>query len=101
MRNQHWRTLNNWYLFSMKTRRIQNTLQSHDSQMDSGLYSTVEYPEPDGKSTRHRPLRNIWGNLIEEEESHEDISYASSPYDYSDLDYEDDHDNYYFNDHYI
>ena len=65
-----------------------------------GLYSTVEYPVIDGKSTRHRPRRNNpWGNLIEED-TYTENSYSSFGYDYSDADYEDDHDNYYSNDHY-
>ena len=67
---------------------------------DEGLYSTVEYPVIDGKSTRHRPRRNNpWENLIEED-TYTENSYTLPEYDYSDLDYEDDHDNYYSNDHY-
>lgn len=84
----------------MRKKGTRHRARSEDSRMDSDLYSTAEYPEPDGKPTRHRPRRNYWGNLIEEEEAHEEVSYTSSPYDYSDLDYEDDHDNYYTNDHY-
>ena len=73
----------------------------NNSQNDqSGLYSMIEYPEPDGKSTRHRPRRNNpWDNLMEEDTYQED-SYNSSNYDYSDSDYEDDHDNFYSNNHY-
>ena len=65
-----------------------------------GVYSTVEYPEPDGKSTRHRPRRNNpWGNLIEEDTYQENYS-CQFGYDYSDYDYENDHDYYYSNSHY-
>lgn len=65
----------------------------------SGNYSTIEYPIPDGKATRHRPKRNYWGNLSEEDTYIED-KISSSEYDYSSLDYEDDHDNYYNEDSY-
>ena len=70
------------------------------TEIGSGIYSTVEYPEPDGKSTRHRPRRNNpWGNLIDDD-TYSESDYSSSDYDYSDLDYEDDHDGYYSNSHY-
>ena len=70
------------------------------NEIGSGLYSTVEYPVIDGKSTRHRPRRNNpWGNLIEED-TYSENSYESSNYDYSDLDYDDDHDGYYSSSHY-
>ena len=35
-------------------------------------YSSVKYPTPDGKSTRHRPRRNYWGNLYDEDTYDED-----------------------------
>lgn len=81
-------------------RKKRNKRQSYDSPANSGIYSTVEFPEPDGKSTRHCPRRNNpWGNLIEED-TYQENKYYSENYDYSDSDYEDDHDNYYSNSHY-
>lgn len=62
-------------------------------------YSTAEYPVPDGKLTKHRPRRNYWGNLSEEDTYSED-TLSSPDYDYSSLDYEDDHDNFYNDDNY-
>ncbi|MBQ7141839.1 MAG: hypothetical protein IJR84_02090 [Bacteroidaceae bacterium] len=57
-------------------------------------YSSVNYPTPDGKSTHHRPRRNYWGNLYDEdtydEERHKFNDYGSALYDS-----EDDHDSYY------
>ena len=84
----------------MKKKRNRNTTKSYCSQADFGIYSTVEYPEPDSKSIRHRHRRNNpWRNLIDDD-TYSENSYPSSGYDYSDLDYEDDHDNYYSNSHY-
>lgn len=57
-------------------------------------YSSVKYPTPDGKSTRHRPRRNYWGNLYDEDTYDEDrhrFNDNSSPL----YDSEDDHDSYY------
>ena len=57
-------------------------------------YADVEFPNPDGKSTRHRPRRNYWGNLYNEdtydEERHSFNDHGSALYDA-----EDDHDSYY------
>ena len=84
----------------MKKRRKNNNRISGMIGQSDGVYSTVEYPEPDGKSTRHRPSRNNpWGNLIEEDTYQENYSYQLG-YDYSDSDYENDHDYYYSNSHY-
>lgn len=70
------------------------------STQGSGVYASVEYPVPDGKSTSHRPRRNNpWGNLVEED-TYQENGYNYDNYDYSDTDYEDDHDNYYLNSHY-
>lgn len=59
-----------------------------------GNYSSVNYPTPDGKSTRHRPRRNYWGSLYDEdtydEERHKFNDHGSALYDS-----EDDHDSYY------
>ena len=67
----------------MKKRRKNNNRISGMIGQSDGVYSTVEYPEPDGKSTRHRPRRNNpWGNLIEEDTYQENYSYQLG-YDYS------------------
>lgn len=83
----------------MKKKKVRQT-NIPDEQTDSVFYSSVEYPIPDGKSIRHRPRKNYWGNLIEND-TYQENSYNSSNYDYSDSDYEDDHDNFYSNNHYI
>lgn len=75
-------------------------IRKRNDQANSGFYSSTEYPIPDGKSIFHRPRRNYWGNLIEEDTYDENLV-KSSDYDYSDLDMEDDHDGYYNNDHYL
>lgn len=75
----------------MKKKEIKKNTFTH--------YSTTEFPTPDGKSTRHRPRRNYWGNLIEDD-TYSENDYSSSNYDYSDLDNEDDHDSFYNDDNY-
>lgn len=64
-----------------------------------GHYTSTEMPEPDGKSTRHRPRRNYWGNLFDEDTYQEEKSERQF-YDYSNFDSEDDHSSYYDNDSY-
>lgn len=64
-----------------------------------GKYTSVDMPEPDGHSTYHKPRRNYWGNLFDEDTYNEEIS-ISQNYDYSDYDPEDDHSSYYDNDNY-
>lgn len=56
--------------------------------------SSIEHPAKDGKSTNHRPRRNYWGNLNEEDTYSENP--RTSSYDHSK--YEDDHDGFYNND---
>ena len=62
-------------------------------------YSEVNMPLPDGHPTLHRPRRNFWGNLKEEEIFREEVE-SKSFYDYSDSDMEDDHSSYYEHDYY-
>lgn len=59
--------------------------------------SSIEHPVKDGKSTNHRPRRNYWGNLKEEDTYRENF-HASFNYDHSNHDHEDDHDGFYDND---
>ena len=61
--------------------------------------SISNYLEPDGHPTRHRPRRNYWGNLKEEDTYQEEVS-KPQYYDYSNYDSEDDHSSYYDNDSY-
>lgn len=61
--------------------------------------SSTEMPEPDGHPTYHKPRRNYWGNLLEEDTYQEEFSEPHN-YDYSDYDAEDDHSSYYDNDSY-
>lgn len=63
-------------------------------------YSSVNMPVPDGHPTYHRPRRNYWGNLKEEDIFKEEIE-SKTFYDYSDYDSEDDHSSYYDNESYI
>ena len=46
-------------------------------------------PIPDGHPTYHKPRRNYWGNISENDRYTEDES-KTSDYDYSDFDSEDD-----------
>ena len=74
---------------------MENVKQSYtDSMSKKNSYSSVIFPVPDGKSTRHRPRRNYWGNLYDEdtydEECHKLNDHGSVLYDA-----DDDHDNYY------
>lgn len=57
----------------------------------TGRVKAREYPVKDGKSTYHRPLRNYWGNL------HENNTYNEGFINNSDS--EDDHDGFYGNNH--
>lgn len=66
---------------------------------EEGEYSTSEMPIPDGHPTFHRPRRNYWGNLYDEDTYQEDII-VEQDYDYSDFDSEDDHCFYYDSDSY-
>jgi hypothetical protein len=56
-------------------------------------------PVQDGKVTRHKPRRNYWGNLYEDDTYKEETHYTPN-YDYSDYDENDDHDSYYDNSNY-
>lgn len=62
-------------------------------------HSEVNMPVPDGHPTLHRPRRNYWGNLKEEDIFREEVE-SKSFYDYSDYDSEDDHSSYYDSDSY-
>lgn len=64
-----------------------------------GSYTSVNMPEPDGHPTYHKPRRNYWGNLFEEDTFNEEPSRPQN-YDYSNFDPEDDHSSYYDNDSY-
>lgn len=55
----------------------------------NGKVVQKEYPAKDGKSTRHRPLRNYWGNLHENNTYNEGFNRCK--------DHEDDHDGFYGN----
>lgn len=65
----------------------------------SNSYTSVDMPVLDGHPSYHRPRRNYWGNLKEEDTYKEDEDTISS-YDYSNYDCEDDHSSYYENDSY-
>lgn len=58
-------------------------------------YKSTSYPVPDGHPTRHRPRRNFWGNLYEEDTIDEDYHNFSSASDTALYDAEDEHDSYY------
>ncbi len=58
------------------------------------------YPVPDGHPARHRPRRNYWGNLYDEDTFDEDKHNISSASDTALYDAEDDHDSYYESDRY-
>ncbi len=64
-----------------------------------GKFSSVDMPEPDGHPTFHKPRRNYWGNLYDEDTYTEEVSHNQN-YDYSDFDAEDDHSSFYDNDNY-
>lgn len=57
--------------------------------------SSDSYPVPDGHPTRHRPRRNYWGNLYNEDTFDEDRHNFSGASDSALYDAEDDHDSYY------
>lgn len=63
-------------------------------------YSSASYPSPDGHPTRHRPRRNYWGNLYEEDRYNEDRHDFNAGSDTALYDAEDDHDSYYDTDGY-
>lgn len=65
-----------------------------------GNYITTSYPSPDGHPTRHRPRRNYWGNLYDEDTFDEDRHNITSYSDTALYDAEDDHDSYYESDNY-
>jgi hypothetical protein len=65
------------------------------SRKGSGSYSSVKMPEPDGHPTFHKPRRNYWGNLYEEDTYKEEYNHTTPSYDYSDFDSEDDNSSYY------
>ena len=65
-----------------------------------GNYSSASYPDPDGHPTRHRPRRNYWGNLFEEDRYVEDRHNFNADSDRALYDAEDDHDSYYDSDGY-
>jgi hypothetical protein len=56
-------------------------------------------PVPDGVVTRHKPRRNYWGNLYEDD-TYKEESHYTPDYDYSNYDENDDHDSYYDNSNY-
>ncbi len=58
-------------------------------------HKSTSYPVPDGHPTRHRPRRNFWGNLYEEDTFDEDHHNFSSASDAALYDAEDEHDSYY------
>ncbi len=62
-------------------------------------YPIDDNPVSDGKVGIHKPRRNYWGNLYEEDTYNENAT-ESVNYDYSDYDSEDDIDSYYSNDNY-
>ena len=64
-----------------------------------GKFSSVEMPEADGHPTFHKPRRNYWGNLYNEDTYNEEVSHTQN-YDYSDFDVEDDHSSFYDIDNY-
>lgn len=53
------------------------------------------YPSPDGHPTRHRPRRNYWGNLYDEDTFDEDRHSFTEDSGTALYDAEDDHDSYY------
>lgn len=58
-----------------------------------------DYPIPDGRVGTHKPRRNYWGNLYDEDTfDEEDVEQQN--YDYSDYDSEDSGDSYYNSDSY-
>lgn len=75
-------------------------MSSKHSKNSAGGYASAKMPTPDGKSTRHRPRRNYWGNLFDEDTYQEEKS-ERQYYDYSNYDSEDDGSSYYDNDAYI
>lgn len=48
-----------------------------------------------GHPTFHKPRRNYWGNLYEEDTYKEEYNHTTPSYDYSDFDSEDDNSSYY------
>lgn len=72
---------------------------SKQKKRNTGCYSSTDMPIPDGHPTFHRPRRNYWGNLMEEDTYNEESS-KRKIYDYSDFDPEDDNSSYYDNDNY-
>ena len=62
--------------------------------------NSSSYPIPDGHPTRHRPRRNYWGNLYEEDTFDEDHHHFTADSATALYDSEDDHDSYYENDGY-
>ena len=63
-------------------------------------FSSVSYPSTDGHPTRHRPRRNYWGNLYDEDTFDEDRHNVTINSDAALYDAEDDHDSYYESDNY-
>lgn len=57
-------------------------------------YSVDNNAVADGRVGTHKPRRNYWGNIHEEDIYTEEIS-EPLYYDYADYDEEDDHDSYY------
>lgn len=76
-----------------------NNIYKKNKLRESGHYTSSQYPEADGRVTVHKPRRNYWGNLIDEDTFTEE-QYNHSDYDFSDIDPEDDHDGYYGSDNY-
>lgn len=64
-----------------------------------GNPTTSDYPVPDGRPGLHRPRRNYWGNLVEEDIYREEESKPQF-YDYFDFDSEDDCSSFYDSDNY-
>ena len=59
------------------------------------IIHSSSYPSPDGHPTRHRPRRNYWGNLYDEDTFDEDRHHFTEDSDTALYDAEDDHDSYY------
>lgn len=59
------------------------------------IIHSSSYPSPDGHPTRHRPRRNYWGNLYDEDTFDEDSHSNIADCDTALYDSEDDNDSYY------
>ena len=64
-------------------------------------YTSADYPEPDGYSTRHRPRRDYWGNVYDRDTFDQDRHNMNADCDSALFDAEDDNDSYYESDGYV